>query len=81
MINAFEEQIGSAVENAITSKLKDGIVKLDALLQALPKEIPLDDDTYLNATFVNDPVLSNSSIGLRLMVYLLHKEIPQSLST
>ncbi|KAL6143972.1 hypothetical protein ACLB2K_054667 [Fragaria x ananassa] len=66
MINAFEEQIGSAVENAITKKLKDGIVKLDTLLQALPKEIPLDDDTYLNATFVNEPVLSNSSIGFEI---------------
>lgn len=66
MIDAFEEQIGSAVENSITKKLKDGIVKLDTFLQALPKEIPLDDDTYLNATFVNDPVLSNSSIGFEI---------------
>ncbi|XP_021832572.1 putative BPI/LBP family protein At1g04970 [Prunus avium] len=62
MINAFEEQIGSAVETSVTKKLKDGIVKLDSLLQALPKEMPLDDNTSLNVTFVNDPVLSNSSI-------------------
>lgn len=66
MIDAFEEQIGNAVENSITKKLKDGIVKLDTFLQALPKEIPLDDDTYLNATFVNEPVLSNSSIGFEI---------------
>lgn len=66
MINAFEEQIGSAVETSVTKKLKDGIVKLDSLLQALPKEMPLDDNTSLNVTFVNDPVLSNSSIGFEV---------------
>ncbi|KAK0590124.1 hypothetical protein LWI29_022959 [Acer saccharum] len=29
MVDAFDEKIGSAVENAITKKLKEGILKLD----------------------------------------------------
>lgn len=66
MFDAFEEQIGSAVENAVTKQLKEGILKLDSFLQALPKEIPLDDTASLNATLVNDPLLSNSSIGFEI---------------
>ncbi|XWS36727.1 hypothetical protein CRYUN_Cryun20dG0110700 [Craigia yunnanensis] len=62
MINAFEEEIGSAVENAITNKLKDGILKLDSFLQSLPKEIPVDDNASLNVSFVENPLLSKSSI-------------------
>ncbi|KAK8688718.1 hypothetical protein V6N13_087462 [Hibiscus sabdariffa] len=62
MINAFEEQIGSAVESAITNKLNDGILKLDSFLQSLPKEIPVDDNASLNVSFVENPILSNSSI-------------------
>lgn len=62
VVDAFEEQIGSAVESTITKKLKEGIIKLDSFLQALPKEIPVDDIASLNVTFVNDPLLSNSSI-------------------
>lgn len=63
MIDAFEGQIGSTVEDAISKKLGKGVLKLDSFLQALPKEIPVDDNASLNVTFVNDPSLSNSSIG------------------
>lgn len=66
MIDAFEEQIGSAVDTSMTKELKDGVLKLDSFMQALPKEVPLDDNTALNMTFVNDPVLSNSSIGFEI---------------
>lgn len=66
MIDAFEEQIGSAVENAITQKLEEGIIKLDSLLQSLPKGIAVDDIASLNVTFVNQPLLTNSSIGFEI---------------
>ncbi|KAB1208762.1 hypothetical protein CJ030_MR6G024798 [Morella rubra] len=66
MVDAFEEKIGSAVEKAITKKLKEGILKLDSLIQGLPKEIPVDDNASLNVTFVNDPLLSDSSIGFEI---------------
>lgn len=66
ILDAFEAQIGSAVENAITQKLGEGVSKLDSFLQALPKEIEVDDTASLNVTFVNDLSLRNSSIGLEI---------------
>ncbi|GAU18190.1 hypothetical protein TSUD_248920 [Trifolium subterraneum] len=63
LIDAFEENIGSAVENAITKKLGNGISRLDSYLKSLPKEVPVDDHSSLNVTFVNDVLLSESSIG------------------
>ncbi|KAL5798008.1 hypothetical protein ACOSQ2_002828 [Xanthoceras sorbifolium] len=76
MVDAFEEKIGSAVENAITKKLKEGILNLDSFLQSLPKEIPVDDHASLNVTFVDDPVLSNSSIGLDINgLFTARKEV------
>jgi len=32
-------------------------------LETLPKEVPVDDHTSLNVTFVNDVLLSDSSVG------------------
>lgn len=66
MIDAFEEQIESTVENAIMQKLKEGILKLDVFLQSLPEEIPLDDTASLNVTFANEPLLCNSSVGFEI---------------
>ena len=77
MINAFEEEIGSAVENAITNKLKDGILKLDSFLQSLPKEIPVDDNASLNVSFVENPLLSNSSIEFDINgLFTTRKKVP-----
>ncbi|CAK9133409.1 unnamed protein product [Ilex paraguariensis] len=66
VVDAFEGQIGFAVENAITQKLKEGVPKLDSFLQSLPKGISVDDIASLNVTFVNDPSLSNFSIGFEV---------------
>ncbi|KAK4279171.1 hypothetical protein QN277_016919 [Acacia crassicarpa] len=63
MVDAFEGQIGSRVDNAITKKLEDGISRLDSFFQKLPKEISVNNDTSLNVTLVGDPLLSDSSIG------------------
>ncbi|QCE01423.1 lipopolysaccharide-binding protein [Vigna unguiculata] len=63
VVDAFEEKIGSAVENAISKKLTKGISRLDSYLETLPKEVPVDDHTSLNVTFVNDVLLSDSSVG------------------
>lgn len=65
-MDAFEGQIGSAVEHAIAKKLEEGVLKLKSLLQGLPKEISVDDIAALNVTFVNDPLLSNTAIGFEI---------------
>uniref|UniRef100_A0A5B7BY55 Lipid-binding serum glycoprotein C-terminal domain-containing protein n=1 Tax=Davidia involucrata TaxID=16924 RepID=A0A5B7BY55_DAVIN len=66
VVDAFGGKIGSSVEDAVSKKIKDGIVKLDSLLQSLPKEVAIDDIAALNVTFVNDLGLSNSSIDLEI---------------
>lgn len=77
MIDAFEEQIGSAVENAITQNLGEGILKLDLFLQSLPKEIPVDEDASINVTFVDNPSLSNSSVGFDINgLFTARKKVP-----
>lgn len=63
VVDAFEGQIGSAMESAITKELGQGVIKLDSLLQSLPKEISVEDVAALNVTFVGQPSISNSSIG------------------
>ncbi|XP_043688681.1 putative BPI/LBP family protein At1g04970 isoform X2 [Telopea speciosissima] len=66
LVDAFEGQIKSSVENAITKKIKEGILKLDSLLKSLPNEVPVNEIVALNVTFVEEPVLSNSSIGFEI---------------
>lgn len=61
-MDAFEAKIASAVESSISNKIREGIIKLDSLLQSLPEHIPVYSIAVLNVTFVDNPVLSNSSI-------------------
>ncbi|XP_022846038.1 putative BPI/LBP family protein At1g04970 isoform X2 [Olea europaea var. sylvestris] len=55
LVDAFEGKIVSAVENAVSKKIKGGIVKLDSVLQSLPKEVPITNIASMNITFVDDP--------------------------
>ncbi|KAG5232034.1 BPI/LBP family protein [Salix suchowensis] len=73
MIDAFEEQIGSAVENAITKNLGEGILKLDMFY----------DDASINVTFVDNPSLSNSSVGKKVPIpmYYYKNTLPSVLCT
>ncbi|CAK9165485.1 unnamed protein product [Ilex paraguariensis] len=66
LLDAFEGNIASAVEDAVSKKIREGVMKLDSALQSLPKEVPIDNVAALNVTFVNDPVLSNSSVDLEI---------------
>lgn len=79
MVNAFEGQIGSRVDNAITKKLKDGISRLDSFFQKLPKEISVKDNVSLNVTLVGNPLLSDSSIGFGVNGLFIgrHVEVPK----
>ncbi|XP_061345448.1 putative BPI/LBP family protein At1g04970 isoform X2 [Gastrolobium bilobum] len=66
LVDAFEGNIASAVEEVISKKIKEGIATLDNLLQSLPKTISLDKTAVLNVTFVDNLVLSNSSIEIQI---------------
>lgn len=66
LVDAFEDQIASAVENAVSKKLLDAIQKLDPLLQSLPKEVTVNNIAALNVTIIGDPKLSSSSLELEI---------------
>ncbi|KAK7320345.1 hypothetical protein VNO77_29745 [Canavalia gladiata] len=66
LVDAFQGNIASAVENAISEKIQEGIATLDYLLQSLPKTISLDETAVLNVSFVDNPVLSDSSIEFEI---------------
>ncbi|URE35551.1 BPI LBP family protein [Musa troglodytarum] len=61
-VNAFADQIRSAVEDAIVKKINEGALKLDSLLKSVPNKIDVDKVSALNVTFVNDPTFTNSSV-------------------
>lgn len=65
-MDAFEDKISSAVEDAVPKKIKDAIVKLDSLLQSLPREVSVTSIAALNVTVVGDPLLSESSLDLAI---------------
>ncbi|CAL0317454.1 unnamed protein product [Lupinus luteus] len=66
LIDAFEGNIASAVEEAISKKIREGIAQFDTLLQSLPKTVSFDKTALLNVSFVDNPVLTNSSIELEI---------------
>lgn len=63
-IYAFANHIRSSVEDAIIKKITEGAQKLDLFLQTLPKEIDVDKISSLNVSFVDEPILTNSSLEL-----------------
>ncbi|KAH9299386.1 hypothetical protein KI387_031068, partial [Taxus chinensis] len=63
-VDAFEGEIRAAVEKAVTSKIKEGILKLDSLLQNLPKEIGIDSTIALNFTVMEAPDVGPKSISI-----------------
>ncbi|XP_027342804.1 putative BPI/LBP family protein At1g04970 [Abrus precatorius] len=66
LVDVFEGNMASAIEEAISEKIREGIENLDNLLQSLPKQISLDQTAALNVSFVGNPVLSNSSIAIAI---------------
>ncbi|CAI9088321.1 OLC1v1022624C1 [Oldenlandia corymbosa var. corymbosa] len=66
LVDAFQDNIGSAVEKAVSKKLEDAIEKIDPLLESLPKEVSINNIADLNVTFIGDPELSSSSLELEI---------------
>ncbi|XP_027190646.1 putative BPI/LBP family protein At1g04970 isoform X2 [Cicer arietinum] len=66
LVDAFEGNIASSVEEAISEKITEGISNLDNFLQTLPNQISLDKTAALNVSFVGNPVLTNSSIAIAI---------------
>jgi len=66
LVDAFAGSIASAVEEAVSDQINEGISTLDVLLQSLPKTFPIDETAALNVSFVSNPKLSDSAIELEI---------------
>lgn len=62
IVDFFEDDIVSAVEDTITNKVIDAVVKLDTVFQSLPKEISFGDVATLNVTITDGPIMSATSL-------------------
>ncbi|XP_076938073.1 putative BPI/LBP family protein At1g04970 [Bidens hawaiensis] len=62
IVDFFEDDIISAVEDTITSKVTDAIRKLDSKFQSFSKEITFGDFATLNATITDGPIMSSDSV-------------------
>lgn len=80
IVDAFEDQITSAVENAIANKLTSGVSTLNTFLHELPKEIAVDDTASINVTFVNEITMTDSSIGFEISGLFSRRKIESSLN-
>ncbi|KAK1435606.1 hypothetical protein QVD17_01372 [Tagetes erecta] len=62
IVDYFEDDIISAVEDTITSKVTDAVMKLDSRFQSFPKEITFGDIAALNTTITDGPIMSSTSV-------------------
>ncbi|KAL8166946.1 hypothetical protein V2J09_008445 [Rumex salicifolius] len=76
LVDAFSQKIESAVEDAISKKIRDGILKVDSRLQSLPKEIVVDETSALNVTVVHGPSISESSIDIGISGLFMSRSNP-----
>ncbi|WCJ37433.1 lipid-binding serum glycoprotein family protein [Euphorbia peplus] len=51
-IYSFQKHIGVSAQSAISKKFRKQILKLNSFLQDVPKEIPIDEISSLNVTFL-----------------------------
>ncbi|KAK9072257.1 hypothetical protein SSX86_008690 [Deinandra increscens subsp. villosa] len=62
IVDFFEDDIISAVEDTITNKVIDAVRKLDSSFQSFSKEITFGDFATLNATITDGPIMSSTSL-------------------
>ncbi|XP_024976996.1 putative BPI/LBP family protein At1g04970 isoform X1 [Cynara cardunculus var. scolymus] len=62
IVDYFEDDIVSAVEDTITKNVMDGVMKLDSISESLPKEIAFGDVATLNITITEGPIMTNTSL-------------------
>jgi hypothetical protein len=66
-VYAFEDEIRSAIETAIVKRIMASAEQLDDYLQALPRNLPIDDVSAIDVTILEDPLVNPTflSVGLK----------------
>lgn len=62
IIDYFEDDIVSTVEDTITNKVTEAVIKLDSVFQSLPKEMTFGNITTLNVTIIEGPIMTTTSL-------------------
>ncbi|PPD93657.1 hypothetical protein GOBAR_DD09406 [Gossypium barbadense] len=73
IIDAFRGKIMSEVEDAIIKKIKEGMIKLDSLLQSLPKQLQAD---HMHWTLNKIPESLTNTAGWRYIIPQLYEQYP-----
>ncbi|CAH2053236.1 unnamed protein product [Thlaspi arvense] len=66
VVDAFEKNIISTVENNVSNQILEKLKKLDSFLQSLPKERKIDGNVAVNLSFAGNPVLGDSSVEVEI---------------
>ncbi|WCJ37436.1 lipid-binding serum glycoprotein family protein [Euphorbia peplus] len=72
MTHSFQRDIGVSVQNAISKKFREQILKLNSFLRDVPKEIPIDEISSLDITLLD----GNSSIFDIKGLFISRNRIP-----
>ncbi|KAI7744632.1 hypothetical protein M8C21_001241 [Ambrosia artemisiifolia] len=62
IVDFFEDDIISAIEDTITNKVTEAVKKLDSKFQSFSKEITFGDVATLNVTITDGPIISSDSV-------------------
>ncbi|KAL4566886.1 hypothetical protein LXL04_031012 [Taraxacum kok-saghyz] len=62
IVDYFEDDIISAVEDTITNKVTDAVIQLDSVFQSFPKEINFGNISNLNVTITEGPTMTPTSL-------------------
>ena len=76
-VYAFDEEIRAAIEAAISKRIIASADELDEYLQALPRNLPIDDVSAVDVTIVEDPMVSPAflSVGVKGEFSSLEKSV------
>ncbi|GJW02762.1 putative BPI/LBP family protein [Tanacetum coccineum] len=62
IVDFFSKDIAYAIEDTITSKVKQAMIQLDSVIQSLPKQVSFGDTATLNVTVTDGPIMSSTSL-------------------
>eukprot|EP00271_Cylindrocystis_brebissonii_P006499 TRINITY_DN19274_c0_g4_i1.p1 TRINITY_DN19274_c0_g4~~TRINITY_DN19274_c0_g4_i1.p1 ORF type:complete len:777 (-),score=129.33 TRINITY_DN19274_c0_g4_i1:502-2832(-) len=64
LVDSFKETLIAAVEAALSATVLTSVGKVDAYLQSIPHQFPVDSTASIDATLLSDPVIQPNRLSL-----------------